>query len=362
MTHPQRIKFIYAGGTIGMKAGSDGSLVPPQSDAAFRSACLPLIRDWQTKHGIEVDYEYYAAKDSTNMTPDDWQAMLTRTAQAQASGYDAVTFAHGTDTMAYTATALALGFHGRNPGKSALRIPIVITGAQNPIYEFGGDGALNVQNAFRTARVAIEAGVNDVLIAFGDEVFLGCRAVKVSERAFRAFESPVEAGRVGHIDAYGVHLQLHRLRLKSSFEESALEPKFGKGMLVIDLGPGVEPALLESVLKTKAVSAIVMKSLGEGNVCSEGAYSLLPFIRIATEQYQIPILIASKFLGGAVGRAQYAPGRAALDAGAIACHDTTDCAVEVKVRWLLGNGIASTIADLRKAMATSYAGEVSPPK
>jgi len=250
---------------------------------------------------------------------------------AQEAGYDAVCIAHGTDTMVYAASALAFGFHDKDPSLTALKIPVVLTGAQNPIYQFGGDGGFNLQNLFRKASSAIDLKVADVLINFGYDVLKGCRAIKVSERAFNAFESPSEIGKVGFIDAFGVHLFPHRINIRDDSKTGTIQPRFSRGIVVVDLAPGTEPGLLENMIKGGGVMAMILKSLGEGNVCSVGAYNMIPFIEAAVKKYRTPILIASKYLGGAVGRAHYESGRALLEAGAIACYDTTDCAVEVKV-------------------------------
>jgi L-asparaginase/Glu-tRNA(Gln) amidotransferase subunit D len=355
----RKIKFFYAGGTIGMKPLADGTLAPPDSDDDFRETCLPVVKSWQAENGILVDYEFITSKDSMNMTPDDWQSILYLAHEAQEAGYNAVCIAHGTDTLVYTAAALAFGFHDRDPEMSALTIPIVLTGAQNPIYQFGGDGGFNLQNLFRTAKAAMELEVADVLINFGYDVLKGCRALKVSERAFNAFEAPSEIGRVGFIDAFGVHLFPHRLTKSDKTRKGTIQPRFSRGVVVIDLAPGIEPGLLENMIKGGGVMAMIIKSLGEGNVCTEGAYNMIPFIETAVKKYRTPILIASKYFGGAVGRAHYESGKAPLEAGALPCFDTTDCAVEVKVRWLLGNGIASGIEELRQAMSISYVGEVT---
>jgi L-asparaginase/Glu-tRNA(Gln) amidotransferase subunit D len=96
-------------------------------------------------------------------------------------------------------------------------------------------------------------------------------------------------------------------------------------------------------------------------VCSEGQYNLLPVIKQATEEYLVPIFITTKFAGGSAVATHYETGVAAIKAGGIPCYDHTDVAVDVKVRWLLGNGIAARIDDFRTAMKTSYAGEVTPP-
>ena len=107
---------------------------------------------------------------------------------------------------------------------------------------------------------------------------------------------------------------------------------------------------------------MILKSLGEGNVPNEGQYNLLPVIKQATQDYMIPIFITTKFVGGTAVSTHYETGFEAVKAGGIACYDHTDVAVDVKVRWLIGNGICSTVEDFRKAMQTSFAGEVTAPE
>ena len=138
----KRILFLYNGGTIGQIAEIREDhivLVSPKDGKQFKEACDPVIKDFKEKS--EIDFELITTKDSTNMTPNDWEKLIFRIKKAQdEEKYDAVAIAHGTDTLAYTATALALALHGKNPQKSGLRIPVCITGAQNPIYQSGGDG------------------------------------------------------------------------------------------------------------------------------------------------------------------------------------------------------------------------------
>jgi len=360
----KKILFLYNGGTIGqVPEERDGQivLVPPKDSEIFRIACEPTIE--KLKKDMEISFEFVTAKDSSNMTPNDWEKLIFRVKKAQdEEGYDAVAIAHGTDTLAYTATALALALHGREPGKSGLRIPVCLTGAQNPIYEPGGDGRFNLENLFRTLEAAINSGVADVVVNFWDKVILGCRALKLSERKFGAFQSPAHPD-VGFIDSNGVHLNLKLLRMKKDAEDKLnLAPKFGRGVIGFELAPGIDPNVVLGFITNGGISGMIFKSLGEGNVCSEGQYNLLPVIKQATEEYLVPIFITTKFPGGSAVATHYETGLGAIKAGGIPCYDHTDVAVDVKVRWLLGNGIASSIEDFRNAMKTSFAGEVTPPK
>ena len=363
-TAKKRILFLYNGGTIGQieeKRDNQIILVSPKDGNMFKEICSPIIKKFQEK--MEIDFEVLTTKDSTNMTPNDWEKIIFRVKKAQdEEGYDGVGIAHGTDTMAYTATALALALHGREPGKSGLRIPVCVTGGQNTIYTDGGDGRFNLENMFRVLFECIESGVAEVLINFWNRVLLGSRSLKISESKFDAFNSPAFSN-VGEITASGVNINKKLVHLKeNSSSKISLCPKFGRGVISFELTPGIDPNVILGFVTGGGVSAMVLKSLGEGNVCNEGQYNLLPVITQATNDYMIPLFITTKFVGGTAGAAHYEVGFEALKAGGIACYDHSDVAVDVKVRWLIGNGICSTIEDFRKAMKTSYAGEVTEPK
>ncbi|MCX6799297.1 MAG: asparaginase domain-containing protein [Candidatus Diapherotrites archaeon] len=360
----KKVLFLYNGGTIGQvpeKINNQIVLAPPKDGSVFKNACEPVLQYF--KKDFDIDFEIITTKDSTNMTPNDWEKLIFRVKKAQDDeNYDAVGIAHGTDTLAYSATALALALHGKKPGESGLRIPVCITGAQNPIYEQGGDGRFNLENLFRTLRTGVNEGVADVLINFWDRILLGCRTLKVSEKDFDAMKSPTFPD-VGHIDAMGVHINKLHVRSKENAKgKLSIAPKFRRGVVSFELTPGLEPSLILGLITSGGVSAMILKSLGEGNVCSEGEFSLLPAIERATREYIMPIFITTKFPGGSAVSTHYEVGYKAIKAGGIPCYDHTDVAVDVKVRWLIGNGVCSSIEDFRQAMKTSYAGEVTPPK
>ncbi|MAH06764.1 hypothetical protein CMI38_00775 [Candidatus Pacearchaeota archaeon] len=359
----KRILFLYNGGTIGLvpeKRGEDIVLVPPKDSKVFKEACDSIIKDVKNQLDLEVIFEFITSRDSTNMTPNDWEKLIFRIKKAQdEEGYNGIAIAHGTDTLAYTSTALSLALHGKDPSKSGLRIPVCITGAQNPIYEPGGDGKFNIENLFRVTHKSIELGIADVLVNFWDKILLGCRVLKTSEKDFDAFDSPAFP-HVGVIDGKGITLRTDLLKKKSDAKESLdLAPKFGRGVISFELTPGVDPNVLLGFVTQGGISALILKSLGEGNVCNEGQYNLLPTIEQASKEYMTPIFITTKFVGGTAGEAHYETGYEAIKAGAIPCFDHTDVAVDVKVRWLIGNGICSTLEDYNKAMSTNYAGEVT---
>lgn len=357
----KRILFLYNGGTIGQIPEIRNNvvvLVSPKDGNDFQKVCMPIFE--QFKDCFVADFEVVTTKDSTNLTPKDWEKLIFRIKKAQdIENYDAVGIAHGTDTLAYTSTALALALHGSDPTKSGLRIPICLTGAQKPIYDEMGDGRSNLGRLLDTLKQALEHDIADVLVNFNDRILLGCRILKASEKKFDAMKSPAFPD-VGEVDANGTHLFLQYLhKKKDAKEKMMLAPKFGRGVISLELSPGLEPNMLLGFIINGGVQAMILKSLGEGNICCEGEYSLDPAIKQATEEYMTPIFITTKFIGGSSGACHYETGLAAINAGGISCYDHTDVAVDVKVRWLIGNGICSTIDEFRKAMATSYAGEVT---
>lgn len=361
MSEKRRVLFIYHGGTIGQKPkiiGDKTVLASPEGGKEFKEVCEPIIEKLNSIANIEVSFEVMTTKDSTNLSPSDWEKLIHRIKKAQdIEGYNAVGIAHGTDTMAYTTTAVALGLHGKT--RSGLRIPVIFTGAQNTIYERGGDGYFNLENLFRTIDTATKIGVADVIVNFWNRILLGCRILKVSEKDFDAFRTPAYPD-VGHIDANGAHINESLVRNKrDSAEHITVVPKFGRGTVSIEVAPGLDPSIIYRLIANGGISIMILKSLGEGNVCSEGEYSLLPVIKSATEDYATPILLTTKFTGGKISSTHYETGLLAIKAGAIPCGDHTDVAVEVKAKWLLGNAICASHEEFKKAMTTSFAGEVS---
>lgn len=356
-----KVLFIYHGGTIGMRVEqlASATLVNrvPQDSTEFQATTSRLLDAFTDT--LDISYRHITSKDSSNVHPGDWSALAETVYQAQQNGFDAVAIAHGTDTLQYTATALAFAVHGSEPTSSALKIPVVLTGAQNSIYVRGGDGEFNLINLFRTVQVAVQKNVADVLINFWDLVLLGCRAVKVNERRFRAFESPAYPP-VGTINAYGVDLNTHLVRQKHDKSGGVFAPKFcNNGLISIDVEPGFDTAGLRALLETGRYKGILLKSMGDGNIPTQSSANLLPLIEYATNKLQVPIFLTVKTDGATASGSHYDVGIEAVEAGAIPCFDHSSSAVAVKVRWLIGNGLCQDIPSFNAAMATSFVGEVS---
>ena len=285
--------------------------------------------------------------------------LIDRIKKAQnEEGYDAVLITNGTDTMSYVAAALCFGLHGSNPNGSNLKIPVCITGSQRSIYEEDTDAVNNLSIAFETLKLCLEDEIADVLVNFDQEVFLACRVTKISERKLKAFGSP-NFPPVGIVKNEKLMLDTKVLNAQKNYLPSSMDfNHFARGVVSFDLTPGTDPSVISAILHTGNVQAMMFRCFGEGNVCFEGDFNLIPVIEEATSK-NIPIFLTSKIMGGRASADGYEVGVRAVEAGAIPCYDQTDTVVAVKSSWLLGNGLCTKIEDFRKAMKTNYLGEVT---
>lgn len=363
----KKILFLYCGGTIGqvprnvLVGGTEQEVYfPPETDAEFLSVCGPILKQIESEAEVQIDFELVTTKDSSNMRPVDWQTVARRVAKAQDDeGYHGVGIGHGTDTLAYTATALSLALHGTNPEKSGLSIPVVITGSQNSIHVSRGDGRFNFYNSFQVLISAIDNNVADVMVSFWNRVLLGCRTSKVSEREFDAFQSLMYPD-VGTINALGVRLFPEYLRKKSEASyQIDVADKFGSGVVTFELFPGLDPDHILKIVECSDIKAVVLRTYGSGHIPFDSGNDFESLIKTLTQEKKIPVILATKFSGGSVTVANYDVGVRAVEAGAIQSLDHTNAAVEVKIQWLIGNELFYTIDGFKKAFHTSFAGEVT---
>ncbi|MDI6792487.1 MAG: asparaginase [bacterium] len=347
-----RICLIYTGGTIGMIETPDG-LRPPENPSDFLKIAPEL------KELVEIEFVELLNKDSTNMNPSDWEKMARAVYERRNNGYKGFVIAHGTDTMHFSSSALAFAF-GRN-----LNFPIVFTGAQTTPRILHGDARINL---VRACRVALEP-LAEVVISFGDFVFRGCRAQKKDERKFDAFESPAFPP-LAYITERIDMQPIARKKRNGGRGEIEFRPYFEKGILQVALIPGLEPKLLQPAIESGDCRGIILQSFGAGNVPDEAGYSFIPIIKEMVEIQKKPTIITSQFPAGSTLDSPYAPGKAAVDAGAIPTGNMTYAAATAKFRWVLAlvkeemkKGEVSPsnkINQIRKRMTENIIGEVGP--
>jgi len=281
-----------------------------------------------------MDVEYIDNIDSSNMAPEHWDRIASIVAKNY-KNYDGFVITHGTNSMAYTASALSWSL--RNLGK-----PVVFTGAQIPGYKVESDARRNFVNAVRIAK----ANIAGVLIVFDEELILGARSSKVSESKLDAFET-INWDLLGEI-RFDVRLSSeskprhHRpLKLMTGYDSR---------IAVITIVPGVPVRVLQAILKS-GIRGLVLRGYGPGDI----AYRYLKVIKEARTM-KIPVVVTTQCIEGATLMHVNDVGREALEAGVIQSHDMTIESVSTKLMWALKHYPYSQI---KKIMHTNFVGEIN---
>lgn len=344
--HPKKkILVIGYGGTIVMVVDEVKKAVVPAKNLEEIVALLPRLTEM-----ADVTLEMLTNKDSTNVTPDDWTRLALHIYKNH-DAYDGFVITHGTNTMAYTASALTLAL-----GKG-LRKPVILTGSQLPLTVYGNDARFNFENAVQTAVVASEEGIAEVMVVFNDVILRGGRTVKVSESAFNAFASPAFP-EIGRITSTGVHFTSIARKADPNVVFS-VAPHFNTNIVSVDLTPGQLPSMIETLALSGKCKGLILKSHGAGSVPTEGEYSFLPLIRRTVHDYKIPVVVSTKFLGGnAYKKVNDECAVLAIEAGAIPGGDLTDVMTEVKLMWILAQGTYSQ-KEVRDRLLSDIIGEVT---
>lgn len=350
----REIIILGFGGTITM-ASDDAGVLKPVGGLEYSLLSIPWVKRPGVNNPLdqEVAFCELENRDSTNINPSHWTKLAFKIAEIHGQ-YDGIIVTHGTDTMAYTAGAVALVL-GRQ-----LQIPVVFTGAQLSLTMPGTDARFNLDWALEAVHSAYEKRINEVMILFGGRVLRACRAIKISEANFQAFDSPAFPA-LGSISARGVEFIPQAMQRTGDDppknEKLSIDPRFDEHVLTVEVVPGLSPDMLRNLLKSWECHGLLLKSLGAGNVPCEGKYSLLPVIEEATAN-KVPVLVSTKFVGGRTWMHRYEPGVLALKAGAIPTGDLTDVMAQVKLMWALGMGVSSRDA-LERVINTDVVGEIT---
>jgi L-asparaginase len=337
----------------------------------LRGFCTPTF--CQEELGKTPDGRPTRALDSTNLGPAHW-TLVSKFIASHAEKFDGFVVMQGTDTLAYTAAALAFALKD-------LRKPVVLSGAQISKGEPGSDARNNVVNAFRVAclrspQPPFSPILRQVAVVFGSRIIRGTRCRKYSERDLEAFDT-ANAPLLGRIrlqirmDPSLEHTQA--LVSGSTEREDTLPCEFDPRVSMLYLHPGLRPEIVEAV--GRASSGLVLAAFGAGNVpCSTADYAnplaLVPVIQSLVSD-DIPVVITTQCVTGQAEVGLYETGDAARQARAIVANDMTPEAAYVKLAWVLGNGQAwpkkaiqalrggpGRIGAIRTVMLTPIAGEL----
>lgn len=326
-----RLLLIHTGGTLMMRGTTPAPLVPDVYTQDLLTE-LPVLR---TIAAIETRILFNL--DSSDIQPHHW-VELARAVHDALAHYDGVVVVHGTDTMAYTASALAFLLPG-------LDRSVVLTGSQTPLSDVRTDARTNLVDACHLATMRIP----EVGIAFHSKLLRGCRATKLDAWGMSAFGSPscpplAELG-------LGVQLGPHVLPPRPP---QPFDPRIEARVLAVRTFPGLDPKLLQGALAA-GVRGMLIEAFGAGNV-PRLENSLIPVIEGA-RQLDVPVVIVSQSARGAVDLARYQGGSAAAAAGAIGAGDMTPEAALAKLMVTLGRA-EGRVRAAREAFASAWVGEM----
>jgi L-asparaginase len=355
----KRICVFNTGGTIGM-VRRGGKVVPPKDEKEFRENYPELDKIAQIDV-IQIDIVHLFNEDSINVYPSDWAAIAREIYKRQGEGqkYDGFVVAHGTDTMAYTASAVAFALGEQ------LRFPVVFTGAQATPDVIYGDAHANLH---RACKVALQP-IPEVVIAFGTKVLRACRAQKSDDRNFEGFDTPNYYPLANITEEIEIRYDLLR-KLPAKVEDILLREKFVDTVFLIQQYPGLRPEFFAD-MRQKIVSGekpcdgIIIQTLGAGNVATRAPYSFIPFITDSVRR-GIPVVITSVYPPRPEGHTEYRTAVAPLDAGAIYAGDMTAAAALTKFSWVLAQAEERLKGDnngekrmqlVRSMMERNYIGE-----
>ncbi len=315
----KRVYIAHTGGTIGMNRTRDGySPVPGNLQKQMES--MPEFRHESMPEFTIHDYD--PLLDSSNMTPREW-VKIARDIAGHYDDYDGFIVLHGTDTMAYTASALPFMLDG-------LAKPVIITGSQIPLCEVRNDAR---ENLITSLLIASNHNIAEVCLYFGGKLLRGCRSVKVSADGFAAFDSPnfPPLGNVG-ID---IEINWPLVRPAANGGRLRVQELAAPVVSALRLFPGISPELVRNVLRPP-LQGLVLEAYGVGNG-PDHDHEFIATLKDATAR-GVVIVDCTQCLEGTVDLSEYATGSALARAGVISGFDMTAEAALAKLYYLLSRG------------------------
>jgi len=338
----KRIYIAYTGGTIGMEK-SDQGYIPT---SGFLTQSIHQMPEFNRAEMPLFDiHEYSPLIDSANMSPADWQKIADDIYSIY-DDYDGFIVLHGTDTMAFTASALSFMF-------SNLSKPIIVTGSQIPLSELRSDGQVNL---LESLFIAANYPINEVGLYFNNKLYRGNRTTKIHADGFGAFAS----ANFGELIEAGINIQVVKGKLSDvEAKQQKLLPLTlaqiqPQPVGVVSLYPGIATQVIANIIE-QPVKALIIQSYGVGNAPQNEDF--LQLLQSASDK-GIIIVNRTQCVQGHVNMDGYATGHALKDAGVISGYDMTLEATLTKLHYLLSQDL--TTEQIKQQMQQSLRGELTP--
>ncbi|KTD58264.1 L-asparaginase I [Legionella sainthelensi] len=333
----KRILILNTGGTISCIKTKNG-YEPSLGYVASALQQIPLLQHQDMPEYIIKEYQ--PLLDSSNMTVHDWNRIAKDIADDY-DHFDGFVVFHGTDTMAYTASALS--FMLENLGK-----PVILTGSQIPLSEVRNDA---IDNVVTSLWLCVHQPIHEVCIYFNQHLLRGNRTQKISSQGFKAFDSPNYA----HLASIGIDIKVHQnlllKRPQKPFHLQTIEPQF---IANFRLFPGFATDVLAYILN-QPLCGLILETYGAGNAQNND----LRFLKQLTDACARGVIIinCTQCQQGGVEMSQYATGHSLKEAGLISGHDMTPEAAHCKLLYLLSKRL--DILKIKQLIETDLCGELT---